>query len=82
MRFKDHAKLIDKCHVMTRIEGNEYSEGTKAFFEMKRAIITPCLQELIDHAAMQLSKAGLVGEHLVTFNLIIHAQEIYKEHGE
>lgn len=76
MRFKGHAKLIDKCNVVTRISCSEEAQSTKAFFVMKEAIVTPCLQELIDRAAMQLSKAGIVGEHLVSFDLVVHAQEI------
>lgn len=73
MRFKGCAKLIDKCNVIARIS------PSKEFFIMKEAIITPCLHELIDRAAMQLSKSGLVNDHLVSFDLVIHAQEINEE---
>lgn len=76
MNFKGHAKLIDKCYVATTITPAEEVEGTTAFFIMKETIITPCLHELIDRAAMRLSKAGLVGEHMVSFDLVVHAQEI------
>jgi len=79
MRFKGHAKLIDKCNVITRISPSGEEQGTKAFFAMKEAIVTPCLQELIDRAAMQLSKSGLTGEYMVSFDLIVHAQEINEE---
>lgn len=79
MRFKGHAKLIDKCNVITKITPNQETQGTEAFFIMKEAIITPCLQELIDRAAMQLSKAGLVGEHFISFDLVVHAQEANNE---
>lgn len=78
-RFKGHAKLIDKCNVITRISGSGDSIGNQKFFDMKEAIVTPCLHELIDMAALQLSKAGLVGEHLVSFHLVVHAQEINDE---
>ena len=78
MQFKGHAKLIDQCNVVTRITFNEEVQGTKAFLVMKEAIVTPCLQELIDRAAMQLSKAGLVGEHMISFDLVVHAQEVIR----
>jgi hypothetical protein len=69
MRFKGHAKLIDKCNVITRINGNE------DFFQMKEIFVTSCLHELIDRAANQLAKAKLGTEHLVSFDLTVHAQE-------
>jgi hypothetical protein len=73
MRFKGHAKLIDKCNVIARINGND------SFLAMKETIVTSCLHELIDRAAMHLTKAGITTAHLVSFDLEVHAREINEE---
>lgn len=74
-RFKGHAKLIDKFNIVTSISGSGESVGNQRFFDMKETIVTQCLHELIDMAAMKLSNAGLVGRHLVYFDLVVHAQQ-------
>lgn len=69
MQFKGHAKLIDKCNVVSKINGDE------DFFYMKEVVVTSCIHELIDRASHQLAKAKLGTEHFVSFELTVLAQE-------
>lgn len=70
MRFKDHAKLIDKCNVLIRIK------GTEEISLMKDVVCEGCLNELIESAAKKLVDAKLDGNYMVSFDLMVHAMEM------
>ena len=70
MKYKDYPKLIDRCNVIFKINGKEGFEQVREWYSK------PNINELVEHAAREISKAGLQGNHMVSFDLVVHAQEI------
>ena len=79
MIYDDHARLIDKSNVVSRVCFGVDGTPTQRFFAVKDAIVASCLQELVERAAYKLLQAGPAGEYMVSFDVFVHAQKIKED---